>query len=67
MAMNQFQDNLFRGNHRTNIIAKYGYTEAMTVTVDDLNFQAFRPEHDCHLSPMDGCACQLINNLNASI
>jgi hypothetical protein len=37
-------DNLFSGNHRTNMIAKYGWTEALDITIDELNFQAYRPE-----------------------
>ncbi len=57
----QFIDNLFSGNHRTNMKTRYGYTEAMDSTVDDLNFQAFRPV-DCHASPEDSCKhCQLIS------
>lgn len=41
-------DTLFSGNHRTNMLAKYGYTEALDITVDELNFQAYRPEEHTH-------------------
>jgi hypothetical protein len=50
----QFIDNLFSGNHRTNMMAKHDYTEALDLTVDDLNFQAYRPEDYCK-------HCQLIS------
>ncbi len=50
----QFIDNLFSGNHRTNMMAKYGYTEALDLTVDDLNFQAYHPADCCE-------HCQLIS------
>jgi hypothetical protein len=37
--MNLFTDNLFSADHRSKMIKKYGYTQAMSVTVDDLNFE----------------------------
>lgn len=32
----QFIDNLFKGNHRTNIITRYGWTDGMSLTILDL-------------------------------
>lgn len=32
----QFEDNLFSANHRKNIVTRYGYTQAMILTVEDL-------------------------------
>jgi hypothetical protein len=32
----QANDNLFSASHRTNMLAKYGYTSALFVTVEDL-------------------------------
>ena len=40
----QMVQNLFSANHRNAMIQKYGYTQAMTITVDELNFQFGRPE-----------------------
>jgi hypothetical protein len=37
--MNLFKDNLFSANHRSNMIARYGYTTAMSVTLDDLCYE----------------------------
>ncbi len=42
----QFIDNLFSGNHRTNMMAKYGYSEALDLTIDYFNFQAYRPDEE---------------------
>jgi hypothetical protein len=35
-----FTDTLFSANHRTRMILRYGWTEAMRVTIDDLLFEA---------------------------
>jgi hypothetical protein len=32
----QARDNLFRANHRTKMLTKYGYTEARFVTIEEL-------------------------------
>lgn len=32
----QLKDNLFSANHRSAMIARYGYTEAMRITIEDL-------------------------------
>lgn len=32
----KFFDNLFSANHRNTMIATYGYTEAMRITINDL-------------------------------
>lgn len=56
------KDNLFSANHRSNMMLKYGYTGAMTVTVEDLlDEMKGTPieDHDCHLSPEDGCSCNI--------
>ena len=34
------KDNIFNADHRSKMIAQYGYTDAMFVTVDDLCFEA---------------------------
>ena len=34
--MAQSRDNVFSANHRNAMIQKYGYTEAMRVTIEDL-------------------------------
>lgn len=34
--MENAKDNLFNANHRNLMLQKYGYTEAMRVTVEDL-------------------------------
>lgn len=61
----QLFDTLFQANHRTAMVAKYGYTEAQDASVEDVmwyyltNFAEKLPvEHDCHLSPEDGCTCK---------
>ena len=33
---NVFEDNLFNANSRSNLIAKHGYTQAMTLTVGEI-------------------------------
>jgi hypothetical protein len=35
-----FKDNLFSANHRTAMIARYAYTAALDIKVDDLAFEA---------------------------
>jgi len=32
----QLRDNLFSANHRSAMIDRYGYTEAMTITIEEL-------------------------------
>jgi hypothetical protein len=35
-----FKDNIFSANHRTAMMARYGYTAALDIKVDDLAFEA---------------------------
>lgn len=45
----QVRDNLFSANHRSKMIARHGFTEAMRITLEDLL------EHDCKGSEDSGC------------
>lgn len=52
----QMRDNLFTANHRSKMIAKYGFTEAMRTTIEDLL------DHDCKASEESGCQGCLTQN-----
>ncbi|MGI8467743.1 MAG: hypothetical protein ACR2N3_04755 [Pyrinomonadaceae bacterium] len=41
-----YTDSLFSANHRNAMKAKYGYTNAESIKIDELNFQAYRPNEN---------------------
>lgn len=49
----QIKDNLFSANHRNAMIRTYGFTEAQTTTIDDLqhdytlDLESKDEDHDC--------------------